>query len=191
ARPMSALVVYALITVICGILLFVMAVFGADSDVDADVDADFDVAADMDLDAADMDVAEVGGPGKLSLKLILFFFIGFGAMGYVSAYLKWPVHHVIWGLLGGAVAWYIGYAILKMLYKQQSTSQVRAASFVGEQARITVPIPKAGVGEISAASEKTGQSIYLSARAGDPEKEFNKGEVVTIKSVTSGTATVE
>jgi hypothetical protein len=33
---MSALVVYALITVICGILLFVMAVFGADSDVDAD-----------------------------------------------------------------------------------------------------------------------------------------------------------
>jgi membrane protein implicated in regulation of membrane protease activity len=188
---MSALVVYALITVICGILLFVMAVFGADTDVDADVDVDFDVDADMDLDAGDMEVGEVGGPGKLSLKLIMFFFIGFGAIGYVSAYLKWPLHHIIWGLLGGAVAWYIGYTILKMLYKQQSTSQVRAASFVGEQARITVPIPKAGVGEISAASEKTGQSIYLSARADDPEREFNKGDVVTIKSVTSGTATVE
>jgi membrane protein implicated in regulation of membrane protease activity len=190
---MSALVVYALITVICGILLFVMAVFGADSDVDADVDvdADFDVDAGMDLDAADMDVVEFGGPSRLSLKLILFFLIGFGAIGYVSAYLKWPVHHVMWGLGGGAVAWYIGYAILKILYKQQSSSQVRAASFVGEQAKVTVPIPKAGVGEISAASEKTGQSIYLSARAGDAEKEFKKGDVVTIKSVTGGTATVE
>lgn len=190
---MSALVVYALITVICGILLFVMAVFGADTDVDADVDVDtdFDVGADMDLDAGGMEMGEAGGPGILSLKLILFFFIGFGAMGYVSAYLKWPLHHVIWGLLGGAVTWYIGYAVLKLLYKQQSTSQVRAASFVGEQGRITVPIPKGGVGEISAASEKTGQSIYLSARAGNPEKEFNKGDVVTIKSITGGTATVE
>ena len=188
---MSALVVYALITVICGILLFIMAVFGADTDVDADVDVDFDVDADMDLDAGDMDVGEVGGPGKLSLKLILFFFVGFGVIGYVSAYLKWPLHHIIWGLLGGVVAWYFGYAVLKMLYKQQSTSQVRAASFVGEQARITVPIPKAGVGEVSAASKKTGQSIYLSARAGDPDREFNKGDVVTIKSITGGTATVE
>jgi hypothetical protein len=188
---MSALVVYALITLICGILLLVMAVFGADSDVDADVDADFDVDADMDFDAADMDVGEVGGPGKLSLKLILFFFIGFGAIGYVSAYLKWPLHHIIWGLLGGAVAWYIGYTILKLLYKQQSSSQVHAALFVGEQARVTVPIPKAGVGEISAASEKTGQSIYLSARALDTEKEFKRGDIVIIKSVTGGTASVE
>jgi membrane protein implicated in regulation of membrane protease activity len=188
---MSALVLYALITIISGILLFVMAVFGADSDVDADVDADFDVDADMDLDAAGMDMGEFGSPGILSLKLILFFFIGLGAIGYLSAYLKWPLHHVVWGLLGGAVAWYIGYNILKLLYNQQSTSQVNAAHFVGEKARVTVPIPKAGVGEINAASEKTGQSIYLSARALDPEKQFNKGDIVTIKSVTGGTASVE
>ena len=57
---MSALVVYALITIIAGILLLVMALFGADSDVDADVDVDtdFDVGVDMGLDSPGMEMGE-------------------------------------------------------------------------------------------------------------------------------------
>jgi membrane protein implicated in regulation of membrane protease activity len=190
---MWPLIIYGLITVASALLLVVMAVFGAESDVDADVDvdADIDIDADMDVDAGGVEVGEFGGPSKLSLKLLLFFLIGFGILGYLSAHLKWPVHHLLWALAGGAVSWYLGYALLKLLYRQQSNSQVRAAAFVGKKGTVTVPIPKGGVGEISATDGETEQNIYLNARAKDPEKEYKKGEVVTVRSVASGTATVD
>ena len=47
-------------------LLFVMGVFGGDTDADADIGIDADV--DVDIDTGDL-----GGPGAISLKLILFF----------------------------------------------------------------------------------------------------------------------
>jgi len=179
------LVFYGLMAVIPGLILFVMGVLGGDADIDADIDVD----ADLDLD---MDAGELGGPGALSLKLILLFLVGFGTSGYVSAYLKWPLHHVLWGLVGGSVAWFIGYHLLKLLYEQQSTSQVRLTSFVGKQGRVVVPIPKeGGTGEIEATNKETGQSAYFNARASDPKKEYEKGQFVTIKSVTGKSAVVE
>ncbi len=188
---MSPLIIYGLITVISALILFVMAIFGAETDVDADVDVDIDVDADVDLDAGGMEVGEFGGPSKLSLKLIFFFLIGFGVLGYISSYLNWTGHHVIWALAGGAVFWYIGYAVLKLLYKQQSNSQIGALSFVGKKATVTVVIPQAGVGEISAGGGDEGPGMHLAARAKDPEKEYKKGDVVTVRSVAGGTATVE
>ncbi len=179
------LIFYGLMAVIPGSILFLMGVLGTDTVIDAD----FDVDADIDLD---MDAGELGGPGALSLKLILLFLVGFGASGYVSAYLKWPLHHVLWGLTGGSLAWFLGYHLLKLLYEQQSTSQVRPTSFVGKQGRVVVPIPReGGTGEIEATNKETGQSTYLNARASDPQKEYDKGQFVTIKSVTGKTAVVE
>lgn len=169
--------------VIPGLLLFLMGIFGADTDVDADLDIDVDV---------DIDAGDLGGPGALSLKLILFFFVGFGVSGYLSVYFEWPLHHILWGLVGGCVAWFIGYQLLKLLYKQQSTSQIKLISFVGKQGRVVVPVPKdGGTGEIEATNKETGQSTFLNARATDPQKEYKKGEFVTIKSVTGKTAVVE
>ena len=182
---MSLFLIYGLMAVIPGLLLLIIAIFGADADVDADIDID----ADLDLN---VDAGDLGGPGALSVKLILFFLVGFGASGYLSAYFKWPVHHVLCGLIGGGAAWFLGYQLLKLLYDQQASSQVRLASFVGKQGRIVTPIPKdGGTGEIEATIEETGQSKYFIARAADPEKEFDKGAFVTIKSISGKTAIVE
>ena len=182
---MGTLLVYGLMVVIPGLILFLMGILGGDTDVDADLDVDVDV--DVDVDAGDL-----GGPGALSLKLILFFLVGFGAGGYLSAYFKWPLHHVLSGLLGGCIAWFLGYKVLKFLYAQQSTSQIRLSSFVGKQGRVVVPIPEGGgTGEIEATNEETGQNTYFSARATDPQKAYSKGDFVTIQSVTGKTAVVE
>ena len=182
---MSLFLIYGLMAVIPGLLLLFIGIFGADADVDADIDID----ADLDLN---VDAGDLGGPGALSVKLILFFLVGFGATGYLSVYFEWPVHHVLCGLIGGGAAWFIGYQLLKLLYEQQSSSQVRLTSFVGKQGRVVVPIPKdGGTGEIEATNEAAGQSKYLNARAADPEKEYAKGAFVTIKSVSGKTAIVE
>ncbi|MHC4147680.1 MAG: hypothetical protein ACYSUD_23320, partial [Planctomycetota bacterium] len=75
---MSALLIYGLMVVIPGLILLFMGIFGAETDVDVDVD---------------MDAGDLGGPGALSVKLILLFLVGFGTCGYLSTYLKWPAHH--------------------------------------------------------------------------------------------------
>jgi len=182
---MSLFLIYGLMAVIPGLLLLFIGIFGADADVDVDIDID----ADLDLN---VDAGDLGGPGALSVKLILFFLVGFGASGYLSVYFKWPVHHVLCGLIGGGVAWFLGYQLLKLLYEQQSSSQVRLTSFVGTKGRVVVPIPKdGGTGEIEATNEKVGQSTYFNARAADSKKEYEKGAFVTIKSVTGKTAIVE
>lgn len=189
---MSALVIYGLITTVCGGLLFVMAVFGADSDIDMDADVDIDMDMDVDVDAdVDVDGLQMGGPSFLSLKLILIFLIGFGLCGFLSVQLKTQLHHVIVGLIGGGALWFVSYQALSWLYRQQSTSHVRAVAFVGEQARVTVPIPAGGTGEVYAQKTKGGKSIYLSATAQDSNKEYAKGESVTIKSVEGTTAIIE
>lgn len=182
---MGALTVYGLITVVCALILFLMSVFGAEQDFDADVDLDLDV------DAEGLDTAEAAGPGRFSVRLILIFVIGFGVSGFVAAYYNCPVHHVIVGLVGGVVAWFGGYEALAWLYRQQSTSQVKSVSFVGKQARVTVPIPKGGTGEVFSRAAPAGKSIYFSARAQDADKQYNKGDTVTIKAVDGSTAIVE
>jgi len=182
---MTLFLIYGLIAVIPGLLLLFISIFGADADVDADIDID----TDFDINA---EAGDLGGPGAISVKLILLFLVGFGATGYLSVYFKWPVHHVLCGLIGGCVAWFLGYQLLKFLYEQQSSSQVRLTSFVGTKGRVVVPIPKdGGTGEIEATNEDAGQSTYFNAKAADPKKEYEKGAFVTIKSVTGKTAIVE
>jgi len=185
------LIIYAAVCVCSGILLFLMAFLGSDYDADADIDieADFDVDADVGID---MDAGEFGGPGILSIKLIMFFLIGFGLFGFMAAHFNWPVFHVFWAMGGGVVFWYSGYKLLGLLYSQQSNSQLRARTFVGKEGRVTVPIPKGGgTGEIEATDNETGRSAHFSARSSDPEKGCDRGRTVKIKSVTGGTAVVE
>lgn len=186
---MGPLMIYGLITVICGLILFLMAVLGTDMDMDMDIDADIDIDAGFDVEG--VDTGGVGGPGIFSLKLIMIFLIGFGISGFTSAYLKWPVPHIIIGLVGGFVIWFVCYQALSWLYRQQSTSQVSGTAFTGKQAKVTVPIPKGGTGEIYSQIKGTQKSIYFNARATDPQKEYIKGDVVTIKSVEGKTATIE
>lgn len=180
-----SLMIYGLITVICGIVLFLMAILGHDVDLDADIDID------PGIDFHDIDASDASGPGIFSLKLIMIFLIGFGIWGFISEYLKWPVQSIIVGLIGGFVIWFVCYKALDWLYKQQSTSQISSASFIGKEAKVTVPIPKGGTGEIYSKIKGTEKSIYLNARSKESQKEFQKGDVVKIDSVEGNTATVE
>ena len=109
---MSIFLIYALLAVIPGILLFLMTILGGDSDVDADADVDTDVG---------IDTGDFAGPGKFSVKLILFFLVGLGAAGYMSAYFKWPIPHVVSGVIGGAVAWFAGYQLLPFSTNSRQT----------------------------------------------------------------------
>lgn len=184
-KPM--LMIYGLITVICGIILFFMAILGHDMDLDADVDIDIDVDTDFD----GVDTPESGGPGIFSLKLIMIFLIGFGICGYISESLKWSVPSIVVAIIGGFTIWFICYNALSWLYNQQSTSQISSVSFVGKQAKVTVPIPSGGTGEVYSKIKDTQKSIYLNARSKEPLKEFKKGDIVTIESVEGNTATVK
>jgi membrane protein implicated in regulation of membrane protease activity len=186
-KSMSPLVIYGLITVVCGIILFLMAILGHDMDLDADVDIDIDVDADLD----GVDTPEAGGPGIFSLKLIMIFMIGFGICGFISAYNNWSVPSIVVALIGGFTIWFICYNALSWLYNQQATSQVSSVSFTGKEAKVTVPIPKGGTGEIYSKIKGTEKSIYLNARSKDVDKEFRKGDTVTIESVEGNTATVK
>jgi len=184
---MDPLMIYGLITVVCGIILFFMAILGHDIDLDADVDIDIDT----DVDVGGVDASDAGGPGIFSLKLIMIFMIGFGICGFISAYLKWSVPHIVVALIGGFTIWFICYNALCWLYNQQSTSQVSSASFAGKEAKVTVPIPKGGTGEIYSKIKGTEKSIYLNARSKEANKEFKKGDVVIIESVEGNNATVK
>lgn len=180
---MSPLLIYGILTCTGGLFLTLMLLLGGDADVDADVD--IDVGIDVDIDAGDF-----GGPGLFSVKLILLFLTGFGAGGFLGVYYQWvikgwPVPHILVGIIGGLILWVIGYKALQFLYNQQCNSQIKMNSLLGKSARVVVPIPKAGVGEINV------ENIYLNARADSPEKEYQKGETLIVKSISGRTAIVE
>ncbi len=179
---MNPLLIYGLITVICGIILFLMAILGHDLDMDADIDAGIDIGG--------MDASDAGGPGIFSLKLIMIFLIGFGITGFIATYRNWPVPFVL-GLIGGFTIWFLCYNALSWLYNQQSTSQISSESFLGKEAKVTVPIPKEGTGEIYSKIMGTEKSIYLNARSKESGKEYKKGDTVTIESIEGNTATVK
>ena len=185
---MSVLWIYGLITVIPGLLLFLMLALGADQDMDADVDVDADVDFDADMD---VDAGDFAGPGILGVKLILCFLVGLGLSGFLSASFKWPPHHILYAIVGGFIFWFLAYHVLKWLYSQQSTSQISVSSLVGKPGTVTVPIPEGGVGEVEAAIGDTGRTHHLSARAEDGTKAYKRGDTVTIKAVIGSTATVQ
>ncbi len=200
---MTIATIYAIVTIVPSILLLIMVLLGGDTDIDTDVDIDADIDmdvdmdmdvdadADLDLDAdADVDVG-VAGPGYFGLKLVFGFIIGFGLGGFLAVKNEWPIPHYLCGLAGGAVIYFIEYHLLKLLYAQQANTQTRATSVVGQVAVVTHAIGKGGMGEIRVVTPRTGQSLFLRARAIDAEAELAEGAEVRIKSVSTGLARVE
>ena len=187
---MSIALIYALLAIIPGLLLIVMALFSFDGDADIDVDHDIDLDHDMEMDH-DISADAGGGPSRLGLKLIFSFIVGFGVTGFLDIHYEWPIPHIIAAVAGGAVTYYIVYRLLKLLYSQQANSQISSSSVIGEKAIITSVILQGSTGEIQTQDPKTGQTIYLRAQAIDQKKEFQKGDEVTIKSVTSGLAKIK
>ena len=177
--------IYAFTTIGAAALLVIMVLLGGDVEADVDVDVDADVDFDVDADVA------LAGPGHFGLKLLLGFIIGFSLAGYLAMRYSWPIPHYICGLIGGIVVYTFEYQALKLLYGLQANTQVASTSLVGETATVTKPIRSGSVGEIRAIDPKTGHSLYLRARASDGTSEFSDNADVTIKSVSTGLASVE
>ncbi|MCK5744436.1 MAG: hypothetical protein KAH30_06815 [Caldisericia bacterium] len=181
-------IVYLLMVIVPTILLGIMLFLGFDSgaDIDADIGGDFD----LDLDT-DLDVGGFGdGPGIFSLRLIMAFIIGYGLGGFLSLAYNWVIPHWLCGLLGGALIYYLVYLLLKLLYSQQSSSQVSHLSLEGRKASVSIAIKSGKVGEIKVSDLRTGLISYMIARSYLEGEEFVKNEVVIIKSITGDIARV-
>jgi len=183
--------IYGLMVILPSLLLVVMVIFGIGDDGGdlggGDIEAELEVEGGMEAG----DISEAGGPGFLGIKLIFSFIIGFGLAGFLAYHYQWPIPHILAGLIGGVIVYSIVYQLLKVLYKQQANTLVSSASVVGKRAVVTSALLKGGTGEVKAEDPRTGSTVYLRARAVDPEKEYRAGEEVTITTVFSGLAKIE
>ena len=97
--------------------------------------------ADHDFDA--------GGPGFFSTRVMAVFVTTFGAAGAVATYYGLsPIPAALVGLATGLVFGGAIYALARMLYQQQASSDVLAGDLVGAIGRVVIAIPAGGVGQI-------------------------------------------
>ncbi len=179
--------IYGMMVVLPALLLVVMVIFGIGDDGGDLGGGDIEVEGGMEAG----DISEAGGPGFLGIKLIFSFIIGFGLAGFLAYRLHWPIPHILSGLIGGVIVYAIVYQLLKLLYKQQANTLTSSTSVVGKKALVTSALLKGGTGEVKSEDPRTGSTVYLRARAVDPEREFRAGEEVTITTVFSGLAKIE
>ena len=129
---LSAFTVFLAICAVGFLFLLISLVFGGLFDF-FETDHDFDV----------------GGPGFFSSRVMAVFVTAFGGFGAVATYYGLgavPAALVGFGsgiLFGGAI-----YALARVLYNQQASTDVRASDLVGAIGRVVIGIPAGGVGQI-------------------------------------------
>jgi len=104
-----------------------------------------------------------GIQGFLSLKIISIFLVTFGAAGVL--YMNYDNNislAVLVGLLVGCVFSILVKNLLKLIYRQQASSTIDSACFVGITAEVKTEIPENGIGEIACVVK--GKRIYLPAK---------------------------
>jgi membrane protein implicated in regulation of membrane protease activity len=101
----------------------------------------FDTSFDHDLDH--------GGPSFFSPRVMSVFVTAFGGVGAIAtSYGLSPLPASGMGFVSGLVLSSIVLAFARFLYRQQATSEVRAADLVGQSARVVIAIPAGGVGQV-------------------------------------------
>lgn len=132
------------------------------------------------------------GPGMLSIRLFLFFLLGFGAFGMIATVLKLsPPWAILIAFIGAFISYFVAYKLLKLFWKQQISTQFSLSSLIGTQAIVTRNIPTGGVGEIKSKSPTTGLENYVVAKAAIPEQSIKKNEIVIIKNIVASICIVE
>ena len=97
--------------------------------------------ADHDFDA--------GGPGFFSTRVMAVFVTTFGGAGAVATYYGLsPMPASLVGFATGLVFGGAIYALARVLYQQQATTEVRSGDLVGAVGRVVIAIPPGGVGQI-------------------------------------------
>ncbi len=144
----------------------------------------FDAFSDGDF-SADHDH---GGPSFFSSRVLSVFVTAFGGFGAVAVYygMSTPAASGV-GFLSGVFFGGIIYMFARFLYGQQSSTDVRSADIIGQQARVVVSIPAGGVGQVRC---RVGEEVFdkvARSRNGNPIKENvlvlveeNLGDVVIV-----------
>jgi len=92
---------------------------------------------------------DTGGPGFFSSRVMAVFVTAFGGFGAVATY--YGLGAVPASLVGFASGLVFGgaiYALARLLYNQQASTEVRAGDLVGAIGRVVIGIPSGGVGQI-------------------------------------------
>ena len=90
-----------------------------------------------------------GGPGFFSTRVMAVFVTTFGGAGAVATYYGLaPVPAAMVGFATGLVFGGAIYALARMLFRQQASSDVLAGDLVGAIGRVVIAIPAGGVGQI-------------------------------------------
>lgn len=121
-------------------------------------------------------------PSKFSLRTILFFITGFGAIGFiVQLQTKNALISSLAGVLGGMVMAVISYYIITLFYKQQATSIMTNGDLIGSNGEVITTIHKDSVGEVSIAS---GMGRLISKPAvSDDNSEIKSGTSIKVVKV--------
>ncbi len=176
--------------------LAILLAMGFDHEFDLGAEGDVDVGHEVSTEGGAESGHELtgeAGPSMLSVRLLLFFILGFGIFGILAMKaFNWTSGiAILIASVGAFICYFIAYMILKLLWKQQVTTQFTIDSVVNCDAMVTQKIPTGGIGEIKVRCPNTGLDKYVSAQASDPKHVFEKGEVVIVKSVVASTCIVE
>ena len=178
--------IYVLITLICGILLIIMGIFGFGDVGDFDLDT-----ADFDLDAGDFDLdhGDIGGMSPLSLPLVLSFGTVFGLFGTLFTTMNMDPIYVplLAAAISAGISALLFFVMLKVFVQTQTSTDVSFKQLVGREATVTVPIRPPGVGQIMVITEERGRTL-ITATADDV---IPTDSIVTIDRLVGSTAYVK
>lgn len=139
---------------------------------------------DGDFHDGEFDVKNV-----LSVRGVVFFIIGFGAMGSIlTGFEKHPILTLVSSILTGIAVAFIGIFLIGLLYRLQGNSLSTLVSIDGEEGEVITEIPSEGIGEISV-RDLSGTVRFVTARSFD-KKKIEIGSRITVVSVESGEVVV-
>jgi hypothetical protein len=124
-----------------------------------------------------------------SPRVIAIFLVGFGAGGAIatanemSAFIS-TISAIVSGLGMGTG----GLVVMRMIYKQQVSSDVSTSDAIGSHGTVMVDIVPGSFGSVDVSVR--GHVLTLTAYASDPAMTYRKGQRVRIISVTSSDAIV-
>jgi len=177
--------IYLLITLICGILLIVMSLFGFGDFGDFD----FDTSPDVDVGHFEAGHGDMGvGLSPLSLPFLLSFGTSFGAFGTIFTSLGWNpvIVPIVAALISLGIATILFFILLKLFIQTQATTQVRFKTLVGKDAQVTISIKPGETGQILIITDERGRTLI----AAMSEDEIPTETIVTIQEFVGSTAVV-
>jgi membrane protein implicated in regulation of membrane protease activity len=160
---------YLLVAIVAGVLLMVLAFFGADFGGDG---AEFDMGdGAAGIDHFDAGHGDFSGAhlSPLSLPLVLSFLTAFGALGALfegmgfNVYLTPAISAGISIVIAGIMFW-----VMDTVFVQtQASSNVKTSKLMGMDGTITIPIKPGQQGQIMIITEARGRTLFAAVASED------------------------